>query len=489
MKTSTKIVIILASLVVAAGLLYAGLAFYYVHPFGSNSFPDACNKKSFMYGVNINGNDCVGLTADEVEKLLVDSTKIENINIITKDNDEVIECQAVGLSVDYHDEVNKLLDSQNGLLWAKNLVSTDYYKIEPKFVYDYDLLMQSIDKLNLDECNKATNDVYLELTDEGYQLVDNKNYHFDIDSFREYVAENLSNGICIIKADDSYYTDFEYTDNEKKLIEFYDELSGYQSREVTYHFGTEEKKINGYEWDKLFIEGDKLPEKFTDSVNAKNAFNFEIGEEEAVTYIDEFLDEYNTYNNRYFKGHNGAWVHVTKGNYGNKLDIKREEEWFKEFVNSNEKRASRTPVYLIEANHREKNDFGDTFIEISIDEQQMWYYVDGEVYVDTPVTTGSLANGGTAPRVVSVYTIIPNKWLNGPTWHSFVKYWVAIQGAIGIHDASWRSVYGGTEYLYNGSHGCINTPHDAMKKLFERVEIGTPVIVYSIEKNGVESRD
>lgn len=489
MKTSTKVIIIISSLIVVAGLCYAGLAFYFVHPFKGNSFADACNKKSFMYGVNINGNDCAGLTSDEVEKILVESTVIENINIITKDKNDIIDAADIGFSVDYHDEVDKLLNNQNGLLWAKNLASTDFYKIVPKYAYDEELLNKALDKLNLDECNKATNDVYLELTEDGYVLVDNKNYHFDIDAFRDFVVKSINEGVYTINADDSYYTAPVYTDNEKNLISFYDELNKHQSREVTYHFGSEEKKINGYEWDTLFIEADKLPDKFTDSKTAKDAFDFDITEDEAVAYIDEFLDEYNTYNNRYFKGHNGAWVHVTKGNYGNKIDIKKEEQWFKEFVKSSEAKANRTPDYLIEAKYKEKNDFGDTFIEISIDEQQMWYYVDGEVYVDTPVTTGSLANGGTAPRVVYVYTIIPNKWLNGPTWHSFVKYWVAIQGAIGIHDASWRSVYGGTEYLYNGSHGCINTPHDAMQKLFERVEIGTPVIVYSIEKNGVESRD
>ena len=49
-------------------------------------------------------------------------------------------------------------------------------------------------------------------------------------------------------------------------------------------------------------------------------------------------------------------------------------------------------------------------------------------------------------------------------------------------------MYGGDEYKYNGSHGCINTPAEAMKKIYDKVEIGTPVIVYSIEKNGVEEK-
>ena len=53
-----------------------------------------------------------------------------------------------------------------------------------------------------------------------------------------------------------------------------------------------------------------------------------------------------------------------------------------------------------------------------------------------------------------------------------------MKGNIGIHDASWRSKYGGTIYQTNGSHGCINTPRDAMVQLYESVEVGTPVVMF-----------
>jgi lipoprotein-anchoring transpeptidase ErfK/SrfK len=52
-------------------------------------------------------------------------------------------------------------------------------------------------------------------------------------------------------------------------------------------------------------------------------------------------------------------------------------------------------------------------------------------------------------------------------------------GNQGIHDAdNWRSSYGGSIYLTNGSHGCVNTPRNKVKTIYENVEIGTPVIVY-----------
>ena len=46
-----------------------------------------------------------------------------------------------------------------------------------------------------------------------------------------------------------------------------------------------------------------------------------------------------------------------------------------------------------------------------------------------------------------------------------------------MHDASWRSTYGGTIYKTNGSHGCINLPLDVAKKIYDKVTINTPVMI------------
>ena len=50
---------------------------------------------------------------------------------------------------------------------------------------------------------------------------------------------------------------------------------------------------------------------------------------------------------------------------------------------------------------------------------------------------------------------------------------------IGIHDATWRSSFGGSIYVYSGSHGCINTPYELAQTIFSEVEKGMPVICYN----------
>ena len=48
----------------------------------------------------------------------------------------------------------------------------------------------------------------------------------------------------------------------------------------------------------------------------------------------------------------------------------------------------------------------------------------------------------------------------------------------GLHDANWRSSFGGTIYQCNGSHGCVNMPPAKAQELYSMLSVGTPVIMY-----------
>lgn len=472
------------------------MTYYYSHPGtyiseDGKKVPSSSTEKCYIYGTRINDLYCTGMTVSQVESQLIKDIDLGTAHITLDGKRRELDLESIGYGLDYKAGLTECINSQNPFMWPASLFS-DYsnYVIEPDVVFDEAKLGEFLDSIRMTEAADKKDEMYIYLGTDGYVLHDPGKPKLDAGRARQYVLDKLYAGETDIIIGDDFYTEYVYSDSEKKLIDLYDKIEHFQRRYVAYIFGSEKKMVTKRQWAELLNTGEEPVKKITTNMIGSNNISFEIDEERAVQFIDEFLDEYNTLNNRYFKTHSGATVYVTKGTYGNKINLEKEEEWFKEFINSTNTSITRVPEYLAQkAKYKEKNDFGDTFIEISIDEQHMWYYVDGKVFVDTDITSGSLANGGTAPRVCAVYSIIPNKWLNGPTWHSFVKYWVAIDGAIGIHDASWRSKYGGTEYKYNGSHGCVNTPHDAMKKIFDNVEIGTPVIVYSIEKNGVDDKN
>ena len=122
---------------------------------------------------------------------------------------------------------------------------------------------------------------------------------------------------------------------------------------------------------------------------------------------------------------------------------------------------------------------GDTYIEISLDNQYLWAYKDGELIVETPVVTGNVANRDDTRRgFFRVAYKETDLNLRGPTWDDHVDYWMPFDGEIGLHDSSWRDVYGGDIYLTDGSHGCVNTPLEAMRKIYRTFDSNDVVIVY-----------
>ncbi|MBQ7058167.1 MAG: L,D-transpeptidase [Firmicutes bacterium] len=128
-------------------------------------------------------------------------------------------------------------------------------------------------------------------------------------------------------------------------------------------------------------------------------------------------------------------------------------------------------------------EYDGTYIEISIDDQHMWYYEHGELILETDVVTG---RKGVSDSPCCAEPI----WYRADGYieldhQSFVDYWMAFYGiSYGIHDAArWRSEYGGDIYLRNGSGGCINTPYDICEQLYELTDFGTMVIVYEESTN------
>ena len=127
-------------------------------------------------------------------------------------------------------------------------------------------------------------------------------------------------------------------------------------------------------------------------------------------------------------------------------------------------------------------DISDTHIEVDITNQKMTFYKDGELIVSTDIVTGLPDGHPTITGLYYTYYKTTDIWLDGPDYHVFVKYWVSITDLYGLHDASWRSKFGSDYYLYAGSHGCVNTPEEAMKTIYDNVTDGIPIISYHHEK-------
>jgi hypothetical protein len=146
---------------------------------------------------------------------------------------------------------------------------------------------------------------------------------------------------------------------------------------------------------------------------------------------------------------------------------------------------------------RKYGDMQGTVVVVSLYEQAMRVYTDGQLVKSFLVTTGTLAH----PSLPGVWwvgqkespaifkSIIPE----GQPGHypdTRVNYAMLYHiGGYNIHDSWWRNEYGpgtqfphadssGNQSAYEGSHGCINVPSDHARWLYGYVDVYTPVIVY-----------
>ena len=105
--------------------------------------------------------------------------------------------------------------------------------------------------------------------------------------------------------------------------------------------------------------------------------------------------------------------------------------------------------------------------------------MDGDVYLESDCVTGNYGSADTPKGYFSVNAKVSPCTLKGDDYTSYVTYWMPfIGGGWGLHDADWRSSFGGSIYKGNGSHGCVNLPPSVAKKMYAKMEVGTPVIVY-----------
>ena len=80
-----------------------------------------------------------------------------------------------------------------------------------------------------------------------------------------------------------------------------------------------------------------------------------------------------------------------------------------------------------------------------------------------------------------------NATLRGADYETPVAFWMPFNGNIGMHDATWRKTFGGSIYKMNGSHGCINLPYSVAEKIYNTIDQGYAVLVYTTP--GTESAE
>ena len=256
-----------------------------------------------------------------------------------------------------------------------------------------------------------------------------------------------------------------YNKDSIQLTKIRDELNKYLSAEITYDLGDR----------RAVIDKARLSTWLSIDPNMQVV----LDEQAIADYIVGLAKEYDTLGTtRYFTTSTGGRVKVVGGDYGWQINVQDEIGEVIKLIKEG-KPVEREPLYTQSALKHGTNDIGSTYVEVNLSKQHIWFYKSGELIVEGDIVTGNLKKNYDTPQ--GTYALAykaADVVLRGPGYASPVKYWMPFNGGIGLHDANWRSTFGGEIYRTNGSHGCVNLPTKVANEIFDNIEAGIPVICY-----------
>ena len=382
------------------------------------------------------------------------------INIKGRDNTKYsLSPLEVGMEVNEDDIVSI---KQNAFIWPIEIFPKKSYDVEIEKSVDKDKLKDWVENSDLNKNIVEPVNAKIEKTDSEYEIVE------------EVIGNKLDNDKVVELISEAFL------DGEKEVVL----EEAYINPEITKDSLQEKRKaLNKLKDCEITIDLDGKEEKLYDLQHFLNEETLEIDRDKLKKYIDEIKRNYDNQGiERDFRTSSGQNIKVRGGIFGNRINRNKTVE---KIVDALEKGESATiePVYT----HKSINggNIGNTYIEISIARQYMWYYKNGNLIVQTPVVTGTANGRHDTPRgVYEAWLMEANRYLkgfndDGSKYKVPVKYWIQLDyTGVGIHDTYYRGAYGGNIYKYNGSHGCINTPLGNVSKLYNNLEKGTPAIIY-----------
>ncbi len=470
LKTRILTGIILFLILLVGG--YLGIAAYY-----HNSFP---------VGTFVNGIYCTGMSREEAADLLEAQYQFMGASVFLGEG-PVLKMEPGDLTIkaDFHPALSGKNDLLQSLRWpflfrqwatkggiflsATPVLTVDHLMVE-KWFYGTPYVKEQ---------RETERTIRLEFEqDQGYSLINTKEHVLQDEVALESICEALEKGETIIDLSsmrESCFVDMEPTEQEKEILRLYGEMEDLLDFTITYHMGEEDVVLDKAVLSGLLLTSEEDPaELLTDDMG-----HVCFDEEKVIDFVRDMGAEYDTYGKeRNFTTCLGENVTIKGGNFGNLLDQDAEVAFLMETLAKGTS-AERDPVYAKEGKIAGKEDLGKDYIEINITTQTMYCIKDGKIWLTTDVVTGDKRRKRETPLgAYDVYFKQRNRVLHGGEVPVRVAYWMAVNRGVGIHDAKWRKEFGGDIYINNGSHGCINTPTDAVEQMYEYYPVGTPVLIY-----------
>lgn len=425
----------------------------------------------FYPGAMIYGIDCSRKTAGQAKEEVKEKIGSYVLTIEERQGmSDTISASQINLQYEDKNGIEQKLKSQKSYLWPVMMALGNSGEVAVDTVYDRDSIDAVLRQLNcfLPGNVIAPEDAHRGDTDEGYEVVaEVMGTTLDYEKTKSVIMDALDGGLATVSLDaEGCYIDPSVYQDDPELNAEVEELNSLLTARITYDFGDRQEVVDASvikQWIFKNDEGD-----------------YYIDDNHIWAYVEELAAKYDTFGGeRTFYTSIGTVETLYGGDYGWCMDQDATAEILAEAVKEG-KTETLEPEYIYTAMSRDTNDIGGTYVEVCISRQEMWCYQDGYLVVDTPVVTGNPNRGNATPSggVWAIDAKMRDYTLVGEGYAAPVDYWMPFNGDVGIHDMQNRAYFGGTIYLSNGSHGCVNTPYEQARTIYGIVSIGTPVVVY-----------
>ena len=462
------------------GLLTAGYIAAGVH------FSDHFYPSTKFFGIKASG-----LTVEEVKRQV--EKKVEGYQLQIKGRSsggsnsgagDRITADEVGMKYRDNGMIDRAMRQQYPAVWPATLLKTILAPNEETLGTEYDssLADSVIRNLTVFDSSRVIEprNAELKYTADGAVITKEvMGTRLDYDKTKTAIIHALDDGSTSIDLEkEGLYQNPEVYADDDALNEKANALNLVLGANVTLEMGDQSVQINPEMTAETFLSLDMDG-------------NYYVDDSKVSSYIVKLADKTDTVGRkRTFHTSLGTTVELEGGDYGWTLDADSTAQELEEALKE-KKKGTLEPVYFTTGLCRDKNDIGNTYVEIDLTNQHMWFYKNGSLIVDTPVVTGNPQKNNETPSggVWSLKGKYRNATLKGEGYATPVDYWLPFNGGVGIHDLQKRYYFGGSVYNGAGSHGCINTPLAAVKLIYNGIGDGTPVVVYKDDSQEAVSQN
>lgn len=432
----------------------------------------------FFWKTKIYGMDVSLKKVEDVIDLMKEKTEGYVLTIHCADGTvEQIEGKSIDAVYQRDHEMEKLLKKQNVLLWPQMFFDAKSYSPPVSISYNREKLLQQIDSLFCVMNPVQTDPISAKPVFDGNKfVVETEVYGTKIDI--EALKGKISSAVEMFQTDidllkEGCYLKPKYNSESPEVQGACDIMNQYCKASITYNMPPYTEVVDAAVISQWLICDENM--------------NVVMQEEKAYEYMAGFAARYKTVSaTRPLTTPWGKQTQVTGGTYGWSFDENAEAAALINYIKNGEV-ITKEPAYTQYAASHELQDWGTTYAEVDLTEQHMWYVSDGAVIFETDVVTGMPYEHSTPEGVYALISMARNALLVGniipetgePEYETPVSCWMQItEDGVGFHDATWQPYFGGSLYLWNGSHGCVNMPLSGAETLFNLISPGIPVILH-----------